>query len=191
MSDWSRWFYDVTYRVTRPGWDTGLTPPEVVALVEQRGHCGRALDLGCGTGTNSIYLAQHGYDVVGVDFSTKAIQQAREKAGQAGVKVDFRIGDVTRLDFLSAPFDVMIDVGCFHGLDAEGQARYLQHVARLTRSGGTLLMYAFDRPAFLGRYGLTPEAAQRIFAPHFAMTDVKHGDHRHNRSTTWYQFTRQ
>jgi SAM-dependent methyltransferase len=191
MPDWSRWFYDVMYRVTRPDWDTGLTPPEVVTLIEGRRDRGRALDLGCGTGTNAIYLAQHGYDVVGVDFSAKAIEQARGKARQAGVKVDYQIGDVTRLDFLHEPFDVVIDVGCFHGLDTAGQARYVQQVVRLTRTGSTLLMFAFEQPTFLGRYGLTLEAAQRIFAPHFVMSDVKHGLNRHNRSAAWYRFDRQ
>lgn len=191
MLTWSRWFYNGMYRITRPDWDTGRTPPEVTALIEQRGGGGRALDLGCGTGTNSIYLAQQGYSVVGVDFSAKAIELAREKARQAGVKVDFRIGDVTRLDFLREPFDVVIDVGCFHGLAADGQARYVQHVERLTRSGSSLLMFAFARPTFLGLYGLSPEAAQRMFAPGFVVTDVKHSVNRHNRDAAWYQFTRQ
>ncbi len=190
MPDWSRWFYDAMYRITRPDWDTGLTPPEVVTLIEGRRSRGRALDLGCGTGTNAMYLAQHGYEVIGVDFSAKAIEQARAKARQADVKVDFQIGDVTRLDFLHEPFDVVIDVGCFHGLDAAGQARYVQQVTRLTRTGSTLLMYAFEQPTFLGRYGLAPEAAQRLFAPHFVMSDVKHSLNHHNRDAAWYRFDR-
>ncbi len=76
----AQWFYDALYRFTRPDWDTGLTPPEVETLMKGRRNGGRALDLGCGTGTTSIYLAQYGYDVVGVDFSSKAIEQAREGA---------------------------------------------------------------------------------------------------------------
>ncbi|HET7089774.1 MAG TPA: methyltransferase domain-containing protein [Anaerolineae bacterium] len=69
MPDWSRWFYDLSYRFSKPDWDTGLTPPEVIAEVENGRSPGRALDLGCGTGTHTIYLAQHGFSVVGVDFS--------------------------------------------------------------------------------------------------------------------------
>ena len=61
MPNWSRWFYDLMYRSTKPDWDSGVTPPEVVALVEQNRSRGRALDLGCGTGTNAIYLAQQGF----------------------------------------------------------------------------------------------------------------------------------
>jgi SAM-dependent methyltransferase len=174
------------YRVNRPDWDTGRTPPEVVTLIEGRRSRGRALDLGCGTGTNALYLAQHGYDVVGVDFSAKAIEQARAKARQAEVKVDFQIGDVTRLDFLRDPFDVVIDVGCFHGLGDEGKSRYAQHIARLCHTGSTLLMYGFDQPTFFGKYHLTEQEAKNYFVPPFDLIYVAHSLNRGKQSAAWY-----
>jgi len=65
----------------RPPWDTGVTPPELVALVEEHdGPPGRVLELGCGTGTNAVYLARHGWDVTAVDLIDRAVEQAREKA---------------------------------------------------------------------------------------------------------------
>src|SRR5262245_13580603 len=96
-------------RGTTP-WDTGVTPPEIVALVE-RLPAGRALDLGCGTGTNAIFLAEHGWKVTGVDFVPGAIRRAREKASAANVPIDFYVGDVTRLDFLQEQYDLAIDIG--------------------------------------------------------------------------------
>ena len=119
----NRLIYDLMYRLGKPVWDSGLTPPEVVKAIEREPTPGRALDLGCGTGTQSIHLAQHGWKVVGVDFSPKAIALAREKANRIGVNIDFRVADVSRLDGLIGPFDFALDVGCFHGLDAAGQAR--------------------------------------------------------------------
>ncbi|TMK17193.1 MAG: methyltransferase domain-containing protein [Actinobacteria bacterium] len=66
---WLRHAYRWMYRTGRTPWDTGVTPPEVVDLIEGPAAvaAGRALDLGCGTGTNVRYLAQHGWEATGVD----------------------------------------------------------------------------------------------------------------------------
>src|SRR3954469_25668507 len=88
---------EVYYRAGKAPWDTGVTPPELVDLVE--GHealpPGRALELGCGTGTNATYLARHGWEVVAVDLIDRAVDQAREKAAAAGVTVRLLHGDAT------------------------------------------------------------------------------------------------
>lgn len=60
--------------------------------------------------------------------------------------MDFRVGDVTRPGFLHEPFDVVLDIGCFHGLDAAGHAGYGGHLARLTHLGSVFLLWGFDRP---------------------------------------------
>src|SRR5436305_11263245 len=76
-----RVFYQWRYFTGKTPWDTNVTPPEVVEWVEHEdAPRGRALDLGCGTGTNALYLAQHGFEVVGVDFVSRAIATARRKA---------------------------------------------------------------------------------------------------------------
>jgi hypothetical protein len=92
---------------------------------------------------------------------------------------------------LSEPFDLVLDMGCFHGLDADGRNRYAAHVARLTTAGSVFLLFAFDHPMFRGLYGVTPEAVEQIFAPHFALDAVKHGANRHGRGTAWYRLVRQ
>lgn len=196
-----KWFFDLQYRFSKPPWDSGVTPPEVTALVESGSITGRALDLGCGTGTNSIYLAQHGFAVVGVDFSPKAIATAREKARRAGVAVDFHVADVTQLDSLGVrePFDLILDLGCFHSIDAPSRARYAENVARLTRPGGVFMVYAFsprapDKPGHFLRIrnvGVAPEQVQQTFAPHFALERVEHGADRGERASAWYWFRRQ
>lgn len=194
-------FFDLQYRFSKPPWDSGITPPEVSALIESGRIKGRALDLGCGTGTNSIYLAQHGLIVVGVDFSSKAITTARDKARRAGVAVDFHSADVTRLDSLgkSEPFDFVLDIGCFHAIDETGRARYADQLTRLTRAGGVFMLYSFSPRApdqrghliQIQNVGVTPDQVQQTFTPHFALERVENGAGFGDRASAWYWFRRQ
>ncbi len=193
-------FYDFTYRFQRPPWDTGITPPEVVALIEHDHLRGRALDLGCGTGTNSIYLARHGLQVVGVDFVSQAIATAREKAERAGVNVEFKTGDVTRLDALGVhgPFDLVLDIGCFHSLSPASRERYAAQVAQLTCSGGIYMLYAFSpRPADQKPHliparnvGVSEEEVRSLFSPHYTAMRIERGSERGERASAWYWWKR-
>jgi SAM-dependent methyltransferase len=139
-----RWLSERAYRHgTSSRWDTGVTPPEVVAAVAET-EPGRALDLGCGTGTNVLYLAQRGWFATGVDFSSLAIESARRKADWVA-GATFVEGDVTRLSALGVdgPFDLVLDIGCYHGIPTGRRDAYAREVARVARPGGRLLMFAF------------------------------------------------
>lgn len=194
-----RLFFDLQYRFSRPPWDSGITPPEVVSFVESSPARGRALDLGCGTGTNSIYLAQHGFAVVGVDFSAKAIATARAKAKGANRAIDFHVADVTRLDFLREPFDFVLDIGCLHAIDAAGRTRYAENLARLTRAGSVFMLYAFsprseNAPSHwlgLRNVGITPDEVRQLFAEHFALENLAPGAERGERASAWYWLRKQ
>lgn len=126
----------------RPPWDTGVTPPELLSFLEGRPP-GRAIDLGCGTGTNAITLASYGWQVTGVDFIPAAIKKARQKARQSGVTAEFIVGDVTRLDRLSGPYELALDIGCFHSLPEKGKKDYTRQVDRLLAPGGIWFLYGF------------------------------------------------
>jgi SAM-dependent methyltransferase len=195
----NRIVFDLQYRFSKPPWDSGVTPPEVVESIEGGLVApGRALDLGCGTGTNSIYLARHGFTTFGVDYSPKAIATARAKARRAGVVVDWQVADATRLDFLNAPFDFVLDIGCLHTVDPTERARYAANLARLTRAGSLYMLYAFSpRPADqtggmikLRAFGMTPEQVQRTFEQDYALERVVQGADRGNRPSAWYWFKR-
>ena len=190
MSNFAQWLYNFMYRFTKPDWDTGLTPPEITTAALAFDQPGRALDLGCGTGTSSIYLAQHGWQVTGVDFSPKAIELARDKAQRAGVSPEWHIGDVSRLDFLRGPFDFIIDIGCLHGLDRASRTRYAEQLRRLTQPGSKFLLFGFMHPAFLGSYHLTPAETRMLFEPAFALSSMWPARQRDRQDVVWYDLTR-
>lgn len=181
------WYY------FNPPWDTGITPPEVAEAVEGPNALmpGRALDLGCGTGTNSLYLARHGWRVVGVDLAPTAIRQARRKAKEAGLSVEFHTADVTRLDFLQPPFDLALDIGCFHALDSEGWTHYRDQLRRLLRPGACFMLYAFGpRRGRLMDMGITPDEVRQLFDSEFQVLRVDGGTDPSGPSAAWYWLER-
>ena len=181
-----RLFFNLWY-LFRPPWDTGISPPELMEFIE--GHpTGRALDLGCGTGTNVITLAQHGWKATGVDFAGRAIRAARRKARQAGVDVDLRVGDVTKAGTLAGPYDLVLDMGCFHSLPQEGRQRYAATVERLLAPEGTYMLYVF-----LKRDGDGPGPGvtdAELAALPFRLTARRDGDERGRRPSAWLTFGR-
>ena len=136
-----------------PPWDTGISPPELQAFIQEHPP-GRALDLGCGTGTNLVSLARAGWQVVGVDFALRAVNLARRRCSRAGVRAELRVGDVSRLDVLSGTFDLILDIGCYHGLALERREAYRRGLDRLLAPGGTFLIYAHQRIAGNGPVGI-------------------------------------
>ena len=180
-----RLLFSVWYWLPRKRrWDTGVSPPELERFVASHPP-GRALDLGCGTGTNIVYLARHGWSAVGVDFAARAIAKARRRARDAGVSSTFVVGDVTRLA-VAGPFDLALDLGCLHSIPPAGRAGYEASLARVVRSGGTYLLYAFapGGPTF----GLTSDDVRATFADAFEVVSVEEG---RGRPSAWYTLVRQ
>jgi cyclopropane fatty-acyl-phospholipid synthase-like methyltransferase len=191
-----RLWWNLVYRLGKTPWDTGTTPPELCAVVESGQVLpGRALDLGCGTGTNVIYLARHGFEAVGVDISSRAIAQARRKIEQAKLhgRARVTVGDVTRLEVLliAGPFDLALDMGCFHNLDVPGRERYIAGLSGRIKPGGLYLLYAFGPRLLRGRgIGLDPRDAQKLFSPAFELLHIEHGRDRGGIGSAWYTFQR-
>ncbi len=171
------YFWNLMY-LFRPPWDTGRPQPALVEWIERtRTRPGRALDLGCGTGTNAIYLARQGFQVTGVDIARLAIAKARRKAQEAGVDVRFLVADVTDLPPDLGTFDLALDVGCFHSLSQEDRARYVASLQRVLVPGGVYLLYAFlplekgqRRP---GPRGITSEEVQGYFQEGFHLREAQ------------------
>jgi SAM-dependent methyltransferase len=140
-----RAFYVARLRI----WERHSPPSDLIDLVEGP-HApapGRALDLGCGTGTDSIYLAKHGWDVTGVDMVPEALALARRNAAGVGVRATFTQGDVTQLgDVVHGTFDLLLDFGCFHTLPPDQRPAYVDSVSAVAAPGATFLLYGFARP---------------------------------------------
>jgi SAM-dependent methyltransferase len=176
-----RRFYERAYRAGKTRWDTGIPPPELIEVIEGPNALepGRALDLGCGTGTNVIYLVQHGWKAVGVDFSSLAIQSARRKSDWVSGAV-FVEGDVTRLSDLGVdgPFDLLLDIGCFHSVVPSPREAYVREAARVARAGSLMMIFAFGPRLRLpgSRRTREPEIRRR-FGGAFELEAVRLGNH--------------
>src|SRR5262249_33426010 len=98
--------------------------------------------LGCGTGTNAVWLAQQGFDVVGVDLSPLAIDQARKRASDAGATVQFETADLLAPPNLGKPFRFVFDRGCYHVLRKLDGPGFFRTIEMLTEAGTLGLVLA-------------------------------------------------
>jgi 2-polyprenyl-3-methyl-5-hydroxy-6-metoxy-1,4-benzoquinol methylase len=137
--------FELHYLLGRAPWDSGISPPELIAFLDAHPP-GRALDIGCGTGTNALTMAGRGWQVTAIDFSSRALRVARRKALGAGAAIRFEHGDVSRLGRIEGPFDLALDIGCYHGLTPPQQETYARDLARLLRPGAAFLLYGFTDP---------------------------------------------
>ena len=127
-------WWDERYQTGNTPWEIGGPSPELQrVLAEEAVPAGAALDLGCGSGPNSVYLAQRGFQVTGVDVAETALERARERARQRGVTVEFRQENLASGCDLGGPYDFVFDRGCYHilrNLDATAYARSLAAALR-------------------------------------------------------------
>jgi len=131
------------YRDGNLPWDTGRASSELLRVVAARSiQPGRVLDVGCGTGSNSVWMAGQGFEVVGIDLAPLAIERAEERARAAGVSVRFAVADVLQLPDLGGPFDFFFDRGCYHAVRRESPGAYAQAVARQLAAGARGLILA-------------------------------------------------
>jgi SAM-dependent methyltransferase len=165
--------FRVFYAIGFTPWDGHPLSTKLHELVEGTDALppGAALDVGCGTGDSSIYLAQHKWQVTGVDFTPKALDKARTKARAADATVNFVHADVTHLRQagINGPFQVIVDNGCFHGMSDGDRDLYVQEMSAAAAPGARLLMIAFEPGAGVGPAGVDQPEIERRFTPAWAL----------------------
>jgi SAM-dependent methyltransferase len=145
-------------------WDTGRPEHALVDFVQGGGVApGRALDIGAGRGTNARWLAEQGFDVLGVDIAPLAVEQARARTtGAVAARCRFEVADFLA-DPPAGPFAFVFDRGCFHVFDdPKDRARFAATVARVLAPGGV----------WLSLVGSTEGPAREVGPPRRSARDV-------------------
>jgi cyclopropane fatty-acyl-phospholipid synthase-like methyltransferase len=136
-------FFESVYK-GEPPWEIGRPQKEFIQLEQVGEIVGSVLDIGCGTGENALYFAEHGHEVWGIDFTSLAIQKAKEKAIQRHLTVTFLPLNVLELYKLARTFDTVIDSGLFHVLSDEERPLFVSNIATVVDRGGTYFMLCFS-----------------------------------------------
>ena len=151
-----RTHWDDRYRSGQTPWDTGITPPEVQRFWEEQPKPAKgalAIDIGCGTGLNTMFLARQGLCAIGFDLSGQALQLARQRLSAGGNQAGLRMtggaffvqADVSKLPVGSLGAVYALDIGCLHSIPDERRPAYAAGVYRGLGTGSYFHLYVFDR----------------------------------------------
>jgi cyclopropane fatty-acyl-phospholipid synthase-like methyltransferase len=151
---------------------------------------GKALDIGCGSGTHAVYMARCGWEVTGVDFSSEAIHKARQKAEAAGLRIDFHVADVTGSGVPSSGYDYALDIGCLFSLPENRRPLYAQMLKDRIKPGGLYMMFSWLPWWKKGRKrGISPEDAAGLFEGAFMVIRTQLGEEK-GRPCAWHWLER-
>ncbi|HUR80114.1 MAG TPA: class I SAM-dependent methyltransferase [Thermoanaerobaculia bacterium] len=167
-------------RPERLPWHQENPPGILLHAVGALGRKGRALDLGCGAGVFSVWLAEQGFDVTGIDLFPEAVAMGEARAREHGVKVNFVQGDL--FEFSSPqPFDLVFDSGCLHALMGGSVDKYKRQLLRWLAPQGEYVLghwgkrHALDwRP--VGPRRRSEETIAGIFAPELHVIETEVAD---------------
>ncbi|WP_276274010.1 class I SAM-dependent methyltransferase [Haloarcula litorea] len=157
--------YDAAYSGV-PNWDIGRPQRAFVWLADAGLVRGPVLDVGCGTGELSLFVARQGHDVLGIDLSSLAISQARQKARWRQIPAQFLVLDALDLPALAArgfSFRTVLDCAMFHILGASERDRFIAGLDTVVEPGGLVCLLGDARRQPDAIYGITPAEVRRRF----------------------------
>ena len=163
------------YPVGSLGWELGKPRPILVEFVE-KGLIkkGKTLDLCCGAGTNTIYLAEKGFEVTAIDISQRAIEYAKKKAEQANVKINFMVQSFVDLSIEDEEFDFVFDMGCFHHVEIMNRHRFIKGVHRVLKKAGDYLLTCFSYKNGPAWNHFTEKQIISLFSGYFEINEIRH-----------------
>jgi len=172
-------------------WDTGEPEPLLVGFVTSGGVTpGPTLEIGAGTGTNAIWMAERGFDVLGVDISRLAVEKARAKMDGRALRCRF-----AALDFLAAspdggPFQFVFDRGCFHVFDEpDERQRFAARVAAALAPGGLWLSLIGSTEGSPREVGPPRRSAREItlaIEPALEIVELRSSEFRGHGAKAWF-----
>ncbi|MBH0781794.1 class I SAM-dependent methyltransferase [Nocardia sp. NEAU-351] len=179
-------YYAGTHYAGPPPWDTGQPQPALRSLAEAGAFRGRVLEVGCGTGEQTLMVAALGLPTVGIDTATTAIEIARRKARERELEVSFSVGDALELGQLGEQFDTVLDCGLFHAFSDDERIRYTESLATVMSAGARLFLLSFsDRhPPGIGPRRVSQNEIRDTFADGWhvdsiepaTLTNTRHAD---------------
>lgn len=140
-----------------------LKPPLTLRKLIETLDKDRVLDIGCGFGTTSIYIAKKGFVVTAIDISKKAIEIASGLAKKENAAINFVHCSAHNLPFPSGSFQLVVDIGCFHHLPKELLKDYVNSVRTVLKTNGTYFLECFSRPQEFGSF-FTKEEIKSLFS---------------------------
>jgi SAM-dependent methyltransferase len=165
--------FEAAYHGTPP-WEIGRPQAAFVDAADQVR--GRVLDAGCGTGELALMAAAHGLDATGIDAASSAIRIARERCIERGLTAHFMVGDALRLaEFVSPPYDTVLDSGLLHVFDAADRHRYVAQLGNVMASGARYMALCFSErePGVWGPHRLTRDDLRDAFAGGWVVESIE------------------
>ena len=161
-------------------WDHGKCDFNLIQMVEKFSiKLCVALDLGCGTGNNAIWLEQQGFNVLGFDISPTAIERAKDKNEQLGSSCRFQVGDFLADPPVISSFGFIFDRGCLHSMaEPEDKSRFTAKVAGVLEKDGlwlSLIGNADEPPRENGPPRMTVQEIAAVVEPHFEILSITSG----------------
>lgn len=147
-------------------------PTKFLSDIVQKREPGRALDVGCGSGVDSVYLARNGWDVTSLDLVEEPLRMTEERAKREGVKLTIRQADITEWPN-TEQFDLIVDAGVLHNLPKAFRADHCKRIKSWLKSDGNfVLVHHFKRHSMdwapIGPRRVAREDIDNLFAPEFS-----------------------
>jgi SAM-dependent methyltransferase len=161
---------------TKPPWSIGEPQPELAAPIDEGKFHGDVLDVGCGEGAISLYLAERGYTTVGLDLSPTAIELARAEAARRGLTtVTFEVADIGSFTGYDGRFDTIVDSTLFHSIPVEAREAYQQSIVRAAAPGASYFVLVFDRAGMPQGPAnpVTADELREVVSQYWVIDDIK------------------
>ncbi|MGH9615752.1 MAG: class I SAM-dependent methyltransferase [Acidobacteriaceae bacterium] len=177
-------------------WDTGQPEPVLVEFVASgRVRQGPTLEIGAGTGTNAIWMAERGFDVLGVDVSPLAVEKAHAKMEGRALRCRFAAWDFLGAPPPDGPFQFVFDRGCFHVFDEPGERlRFATQVAAALAPDGlwlSLIGSTEGPPREIGPPRRSAREVTLAIEPALEIVELRSAEFRGHGAKAWFCLSRQ